>query len=68
VVSLLSTLISWLYITIELVGDYSEDPFESFITDIPMSALCKSAEIDLYEMLRLENIPSKLQAKDGILM
>ncbi len=68
VVVFLSTLISWLYITIELVGDYSEDPFENFITDVPMSALCTSLEIDLYEMLRAENIVPKLQPQKGIIM
>jgi putative membrane protein len=67
-VILLSTLISWLYITIELVGDFSEDPFENFITDIPMSALCNSLEIDLYEMLHEEQITPKLQASNGIIM
>jgi putative membrane protein len=68
IVILLSTLISWLYITIELVGDFSEDPFENFITDIPMSALCNSLEIDLYEMLHEEQITPKLQASNGIIM
>lgn len=67
-VVLLSTLISWLYITIELVGDYSEDPFENFITDVPMSALCNSLEIDLYEMMRESNVPKKLLAENGALM
>ncbi len=68
VVVVLSTLISWLYITIELVGAYSEDPFENFITDIPMTALCRGLEIDLYELIRAENIPEKVKEKHGILM
>lgn len=64
----LNSLISWLYITIELVGAYSEDPFENFITDIPMSSLCNGVEIDLYEMIKAEPIPAKLKAENGILM
>ncbi len=64
----LYTLVSWLYITIELVGDNSEDPFENFITDIPMNAICRNVEIDLYEMIKAPNIPEKIKDHNGILM
>jgi putative membrane protein len=68
VVVILNALISWLYITIELVGAYSEDPFENFITDIPMTSLCRGVEIDLYELLKVSPIPEKIVAERGILM
>jgi len=67
-VTLISSLISWLFITMELIGDHSEDPFEHFITDIPMNALCRNLEIDLYQLLKAESIPAKIEAKQGILM
>ena len=44
-------LISWIFITMEMVGDNSEDPFENFINDVPMTALCNTIERDLREML-----------------
>ena len=63
-----SVLISWVFITMEMVGDNSEDPFENFINDVPMTALCRTIEIDLREMLGEKETPPKVVAKEGILM
>jgi len=63
-----SILISWVYITMELIGDYSENPFEGLGNDIPMLSLCRVIEIDLLEMLKEENIPQPIEAKNGVLM
>ena len=43
----LAAVISWIFYTMETVGDASEDPFENFMTDVPMTALCRTIEIDL---------------------
>ena len=67
-VCLIYTLVSWLYSTMELVGNHSEDPFEHFITDIPMSAIIRTVEIDLFELFDLQPKPDKTQAVNGILM
>ncbi|MGK0389205.1 MAG: putative membrane protein [Maribacter sp.] len=61
-------LIAWIFVTMEIVGDNSEDPFENFVHDVPMTALCRTIEIDLREMLGEMNIPEKVQAENGILM
>ncbi|MEM7161639.1 MAG: bestrophin family ion channel [Bacteroidota bacterium] len=61
-------LIAWIFITMEAVGDNSEDPFEGFVNDVPMTALCRTIEIDLRDMLGEDNLPPKIQAKDGVLM
>jgi len=63
-----SVLISWIFYTMEAVGDNSEDPFEGFINDVPMTALCRTIEIDLREMLGETDLPGPIAAKDGILM
>jgi putative membrane protein len=63
-----STLISWIFMTMELVGDNSEDPFENFINDVPMTALCRNIEIDLREMLGEKDLPPRILPVDGILM
>jgi putative membrane protein len=62
------TLIAWVFNTMEVVGDTSENPFENSINDVPMSAICRNIEIDLREMLGEANLPPKLQAVDNILM
>ena len=63
-----TVLICWVYIMMELIGDYSENPFEGLGNDIPMMSLCRVIEIDLKEMLREDNIPDNIQAKNGVLM
>ena len=63
-----SVLICWLYLTMELIGDYSENPFEGLGNDIPMLSLCRVIEIDLREMLGETDLPPNIKAKDGILM
>lgn len=68
IITLLYALVAWLYITVELVGDFSEDPFENFITDIPMSAIIRNVEIDLYELIKVPEIPKKIEHHHGVLM
>lgn len=61
-------LIAWIFLTMETVGDNSEDPFENFINDVPMTAMCRTIEIDLREMLGETDLPEKIKAVDGVLM
>ncbi len=60
-------LISWVFSTMEVVGDNSEDPFENFINDVPMTALCRTIEIDLREMLGETDLPPKIKPENDIL-
>lgn len=62
-----SVLISWIFTTMEAVGDNSEDPFEGRINDVPMTALCRTIEIDLRDMLDEDNLPKGIEPKDNIL-
>ncbi len=62
-----SVLISWIFTTMEKVGDNSEDPFEGRTNDVPMTALCRTIEIDLRDMLDEESLPENIQPKDYIL-
>ena len=61
-------IISWIFLTMEQVGDSSEDPFENFINDVPMNAICRTIEIDLLQMLGETDLPEKVQPVDGVLM
>lgn len=64
---LASALVSWVFTTMEGIGDSSEDPFERSMNDVPMNALCRVIEIDLRQMLGETEVPEKEQAVDGIL-
>ena len=62
------TVIAWIFNTMEVVGDTSENPFENSINDVPMTAICRNIEIDLRDMLGETNLPKRVQAVEGILM
>lgn len=64
----ISVVISWIFWTMEGVGDSSEDPFENFMNDVPMTALCRTIEIDLRQMLGESNIPEPLKPEHDVLM
>ncbi|MBW1294089.1 bestrophin family protein [Aquimarina litoralis] len=63
----LSVLISWIFTTMEKVGSNSEDPFEGRVNDVPMTALCRTIEINLRDMLDEKDLPEKVKPKDNIL-
>ena len=63
-----TVLIGWVYLMMELVGDYSENPFEGLGNDIPMLSLCRTIEIDLLEMLEEDEIPAAIEVRNGVLM
>lgn len=64
----MSVLISWIFYVMEVVGDRSENPFENSINDIPMTAICRTIEIDLREMLGEKDVPGKIYPVENILM
>lgn len=63
-----TVLIGWVYLMMELIGDYSENPFEGLGNDIPMHSLTRVIEIDLKQMLGETDIPAPIEAKNGVLM
>ena len=63
-----TVLVAWVYLVMELVGDYSENPFEGLGNDIPMLSLCRVIEIDLREMLGETDLPPSVEAVNGVLM
>ena len=64
----ISALIGWVYVMMEVIGDYSENPFQGMANDIPMLSLCRTIEIDLREMLGETDLPPGIEAKNNILM
>jgi putative membrane protein len=62
-----SVMIGFVFFIVEGVGRRIEDPFENKITDTPMTALCRTIEIDLRQMLGEEELPPKLEPVDGFL-
>lgn len=63
-----TALVGWVYVMMEVVGDYSENPFQGMANDIPMLSLCRVIETDLREMLNETNLPAPIEIKEGVLM
>ena len=64
----ITALVGWVYLMMEIIGDYSENPFQGMANDIPMLSLCRVIEIDLREMLGETDLPKGIEAKNGVLM
>lgn len=62
------SIIAWVFLMMELVGDYSENPFEGLGNDVPMLSICRNIEIDLKQMIHDSEIPEPIKAQNGILM
>jgi len=61
-------LVSWVFHTIDKIGSASENPFEGGSNDTPITALSRTIEIDLREMLGESEVPPPLQPVNHILM
>lgn len=63
-----SVIISFVFAIIGKVGEVNEDPFENRITDVPLTAMCNTIEIDLREMLGEKLLPIKAEPQNGFLL
>ena len=63
-----SVIVSWVFTSMDKVGEATENPFEGGPNDIPMAALSRTIEIDLRDMLDEEDLPSPLTPVNYILM
>jgi ion channel-forming bestrophin family protein len=51
----------------EYTGDYSENPFEGLINDVPIYSIVRNIEIDLREMINDTNIPERMKPEYNVL-
>ncbi|SIQ19683.1 bestrophin family protein [Maribacter ulvicola] len=56
-----SAIVSWIFWTMEKIGENSENPFTGSINDVPISSLARSIEIDIRQMLDEENLPNQIE-------
>jgi len=63
-----SALSTWVFTTMEKIGESTESPFESSANDVPITAISRTIEIDLKEMFGETNIPAALKPENNILV
>ena len=62
-----SVLISFVFVILKKLGTNIEDPFVNGPQDTPMTALCRTIEIDLREMLGETQLPKPIKQEKGVL-
>lgn len=54
-------VVSWVFSLMEYTGDYSENPFEGLLNDVPIYSIVRNIEIDLKDMMGEENLPERMK-------
>ena len=63
-----SVLISWVYTSLDQVGESTENPFEGSPNDVPISQMSRTVEIDIREMLGETELPAAIQPNNNIVL
>lgn len=63
-----SIVVSWVFTSMEKVGESTENPFEGGANDIPITSMSRTIEIDLREMLDEKELPPPILPQHNILM
>ncbi len=63
-----SALISWVFHTMEAIGENTENPFEGGPNDIPITDMSRGIEIDIRQLIDDEDIPKPYVWKNDIVM
>ena len=63
-----SVLISWVFTSLEQVGQSTENPFEGGANDVPISQMSRTVEIDIREMLGETDLPAPFPIHNNIIL
>lgn len=63
-----TALVAWVFIMMERIGESTENPFEGNVNDVPITAMTRTIEIDLREMLGEQDIPPPITPVNNILL
>jgi putative membrane protein len=62
-----TVLIGFIFFALDGIANGIENPFENSINDTPMSAICRTIEINLRQMLGEKELPEPVQPVNGFL-
>lgn len=52
-----SALVSWVFLTTDQIGEWSENPFEGLANDVPISSMARGIERDILQMIGRTELP-----------
>jgi ion channel-forming bestrophin family protein len=61
-------LLTWVFNSLDKVGESSTNPFEGGANDVPISNISRTIEIDMRDMLDEQDLPAPVTAVNSILM
>ncbi|MBX2966704.1 MAG: multidrug transporter [Cyclobacteriaceae bacterium] len=64
----ISSVVCWVFHTLDVVGESAVNPFEGGANDIPITQISRMIEIDMRDMLDEKELPKPIVAKNNILM
>lgn len=64
----LSALVSWMFASLDRVGDSTANPFEGGANDVPISSICRRIEVDLREMFGEAALPAARPREGDIVL
>lgn len=62
-----STLVGFMFLALDKIGRDLENPFDNTIYDVPMTAICRTIEMNLRQLLDEDHYPSAEQPIHGVL-
>ena len=60
-------MVAYVFLIVNQLGTHLKNPFENKDSDTPMTALCRTIEIDLRQMLGEKDLPLPLKPEKGVL-
>jgi ion channel-forming bestrophin family protein len=63
-----TALVSWMYVSLDQVGESTENPFEGAANDVPISYVSRLLEIELGEMLGETDLPPLFHERHEIIL
>lgn len=63
-----STLITWVFHTMEAIGENTENPFEGGPNDVPITDMSRGIEIDIRQLIDDSDIPESYKWRNDIVM
>jgi putative membrane protein len=63
-----SGLLIWIFFLMEMIGAYTENPFEGTYNDVPITSIARNIEIDLREIIGDGAVPTPIPSENGFLM
>lgn len=61
-------MITWIFVTLEKVGENSSNPFEGGVNDVPISTLAHRIEVEMRGMLGDEGTARPAPAADAAII